>query len=303
MRPETLTSIPEGPPGAARYLSEPIRRASRFQRVVFSWNVDSPVRGKLSLRLRVKAEGLRWSSWFSAGTWPPSVYRPSMRDPLYGKMRVDELQLYRPCGVLQYEARLKDGARLPRRVFVASSPLEARPSPGPPPSVSPLELPFFSQFSPRDLPDDAIRKAGACAPTSAAMVAAYYGLGVRPLDVARRCYDPLNAIYGNWPYLACAASTFGLEAWVTTMAGWEEIAHWLGQGVPPVLSLAWEEGDFPGAPIPRSSGHLLAVAGLCEDGVTCYDPAAPEAPVRYPWPEFGNVFWGHGGVAIIIRRP
>jgi hypothetical protein len=303
MRSQTLTSVPREPATGSRAVSEPLKPASRFERLLLSWNVGSTSGGPIALRVQVKAEGLRWSSWFDAGTWPPRRYAPKTRDPLYGRMLIDELRLRRPCVAARYQVLRKKGAALPRTVFLTCSPALREPDSEPPPESGPLSVPYFSQFSPDDLPDEAVREAGGCGPTSMAMVAAYFGVDTRPLDVAGLCYDPQHNIYGNWAYLASGASTFGLEAWVARASGWAEVADWVSDGAVPVLSLAWEEGQLPGAPVRRSSGHLLVVAGTGPSGIVCYDPAAGRGPVTYPWREFGNIFWGHGGVAIVVRRP
>ncbi len=303
MRPGILKDSPELPSGSRCFVSGVLRPGTRFERLVLSWNAGKIGEESASYRVRVKASGVRWSTWFSAGTWAPGVYRPRSLDPLYGQMAVDELKLRRPCVAAQYAVRSSAFLEPPLTVYMSHAPAHIPPDEGPPPAVLPLSVPYYSQFSPRDLPNESVRTAGACAPTSTAMVLSYYGRRVEPLDVASRAYDPQHKIFGNWPYLAAGAASFGFEAYVSHVGSWVQIADWLREGIPPILSIAWEEGELPGAPVRRSSGHLLVVAGIGPGGVTCYDPAADQAPVRYPWREFGKVFWGHGGVAIIIKRP
>jgi hypothetical protein len=303
MMPGLLTDRPEIPSGARRFVSGVLTPTARFESLVLSWNMEHGPAGPSSLSVRVKASGVHWSAWFSAGTWPPRTYRPRSFDPLYGRMVIDELKLRRPCVAAQYAVGAEAGIPPSMKVFVSSARAQTPPDESSPPQVPPLTVPFYSQFSPRDLPDEAVREAGACAPTSTAMVLSYYGTRVEPLDVASRAYDPQHRIFGNWPYLAAASGGFGFDAYVTHVGSWAQIAGWLREGIPPVLSIAWEEGELPGAPVRRSSGHLVVVAGLGPGGVTCYDPAAKQVPVCYPWREFGKVFWGHGGVAIIIKRP
>jgi hypothetical protein len=303
MIPGVLTDSPKVSPDVLRFLSGVLTPPARFEQLVLSWNAGIGDAGFSFFSVRVKAGGIRWSTWFSAGTCPPRAYRPRSFDPLYGRMVVDELKLRRPCVAVQYAISSDAGIGPSTKVFISYARAQTQPDESPPPEVPPLTVPFYCQFSPRDLPDETVRAAGACAPTSTAMVLSYYGTRVEPLDVASRAYDPQHKIFGNWPYLAAAAASFGFEAYVTHVGSWAEIAGWLREGIPPVLSIAWEEGELPGAPIRRSSGHLLVVAGIGPSGMTCYDPAAEQVPVCYPWREFGRIFWGHGGVAIIIKPP
>ncbi|KPV46914.1 hypothetical protein SE17_42905, partial [Kouleothrix aurantiaca] len=74
-------------------------------------------------------------------------------------------------------------------------------------------------------------------------------------------YDPAYDGHGNWPFNTALAGGLGLDAYVARFASLAELVPWLEAGVPLAISAAWEPGTLDNAPIPRSLGHLLVLAG------------------------------------------
>jgi len=75
-----------------------------------------------------------------------------------------------------------------------------------------------------------------------------------------------------------------------------------------VLSYGWREGELAGAPIPRSSGHLVILAGFDANGdPIIHDPAAPtNATVRrtYRRAQIERLWRTHSsGTAYAIHPP
>ncbi len=55
----------------------------------------------------------------------------------------------------------------------------------------------------------------------------------------------------------------GGRAWsaVVKMSDFDEVEREIAAGRPVILSHRWEPGDLEGAPVSRSNGHLIVVAG------------------------------------------
>jgi hypothetical protein len=74
--------------------------------------------------------------------------------------------------------------------------------------------------------------------------------------------------------------------------------------VPLALSIAWEENELPGSPLPRSDGHILVVRGFDRDGnVLVNDPALPDIAGVYPRVAFEMLWLRAGGIAYVVAPP
>ena len=142
---------------------------------------------------------------------------------------------------------------------------------------------------------------GWCAPTALAMLLAYRGY---PLDipiVAREVYDGTYAGTGNWTFNTAFAGTLGFRAAVVHLRDLAHAHAFLADDLPLALSIAWQPGDLPGAPLPQSAGHLVVLRGISPDGdALVNDPAHPDLAVTYPREAFERAWLGHGGVALAI---
>jgi hypothetical protein len=129
--------------------------------------------------------------------------------------------------------------------------------------------------------------------------------GIATSSLAQAAYDPLHDIYGNWARLAAVASQRGMVAWAERLSGLPEVFARIAAGYMVICSIAYEAGDLAGAPMERTSGHLVIVRGWNESGdVVCNDPAFPDARgdgVTYRRSEFERLWLGHGGATILMR--
>jgi len=130
-----------------------------------------------------------------------------------------------------------------------------------------------------------------CGPTSTAMALTAHGIRLPTAEVARAAWDKLNGIYGNWPFIAAAASDLMrrnaeylpnepgkakvCQAYVEWLPDWKCVENEIVNGNPCVISIAFGKGELKGAPLDETDGHLILVRGFTKDGdVICNDPAS-----------------------------
>jgi len=121
-----------------------------------------------------------------------------------------------------------------------------------------------------------------CSPTSVSMILAFWqdykGL---PEPVVRESvvgvYDPVYEGTGNWPFNTAYAATKGLAAAVGRLANLDAAEKFISAGIPLALSVSWKSGELTGAPVEKSDGHLIVLAGFDDRGnPVVNDPAAKE---------------------------
>ena len=103
-----------------------------------------------------------------------------------------------------------------------------------------------------------------------------------------------------------AAYDAGVPGVLVRLSSWRAVQHFLEAGVPLVVSVKAETGELAGAPYPRTSGHLLVIRGLTEDGdVLVNDPAADgpsSVPRTYRREDLERCWMRRGGVAYAIGQ-
>jgi len=135
-----------------------------------------------------------------------------------------------------------------------------------------LQVPPFSQMT-----CDATIARQTCSPVSVAMVLASLGIERDPETFARDSFHPQHRMFGIWPANLAAAWRAGASGVLRSFNHADEAASLLAAGYPIVASIRFESGKLPGAPLARSSGHLVVLRGLGADQVTVNDPAAANA--------------------------
>ena len=146
-----------------------------------------------------------------------------------------------------------------------------------------------------------------CSPTCAAMVLQSIGIDLPTAFVAADCYDGGAKIYGNWPFNVASLWRLGAIARLDFFPGMEMALAELSKGHLLIASIKFAEGCLRGAPISKTSGHLVLIVGLDKDEkgafrVLVNDPAAarPEEAFRaYDLAEFEKAWTG---IAYVIER-
>lgn len=312
----TVSSRTAGSAGV--YTSEIIKTKFGANEMVLTWNADVPAGSWLRVQFRVDARGNEWSGWYDMGDWgSATIAERNTTDPVYGTLKVDQLAAAAKFNSIQYRIEFHQSpeGKYPvlRLVTISYSHVgegetaeSLMRAPGGK-DVS-LDVPWFSQLRPEDVDDPDMISAGVCAPTSVAMVLNHYGLKIKVSDVARRAFDPVAKIFGNWAFLSATAGDLGFDAWVQRFSSWKEVRKLVDSGTPVIISIAYPKRTFKELPDKFSLGHLLVVRGFTKSGdVICNDPGTAHREIGesvvYRWDELGTAFFGHGGVGIVIRKP
>lgn len=285
--------------------SKDIESPSGFDDLVGSLTADLPPGGEAELSVKVRVDGA-WSDWYSLGELTSDGWRsPGKVVGVEAVVDVDTLKLERKATALRYRVRLKAGrrpARL-RSVAVALSDGEA-PPPAPASSTGPWTRDLG--LAPRSQGDAQEKyKHDICSPTSLAMVLEFWGHPLGLEAVALAAQDRGSLLFGNWPANVAYAGRFGLEGRVARLDSLADLEDEIAHGRPVIVSVTFSEGELPGAPIKRTSGHVLVVGGFTAEGdVIVYDPAGKgKSQVRrvYPRAAFHAVWRGRKrGLAYLI---
>jgi len=274
----------------AAYTS-PSYPASPFDRAVLSWNAT----GAALFELETDGDGV-WRAMGKWGSQPQSVKGDGVE--------VDTLVLKSTAKSFRFRVTPESGTAVTLVAVTYWSKGEKNPLSEQSSAAwgRTLDVPELSQ---RTAAKDSAK---ICSPTSLAMILRYYGASKSLEDVAAGVYDHAGRIYGNWPFnTAYAHDASGLEAYVRKFMGLEDLEAEIVAGRPVEISLRWEEGDLDGAPIPRSDGHMIVVAGFTPDGdVVVNDPDAKPGEVRrvYKRAQIDKTWQERGdGVAYVLSRP
>ncbi|MNS47878.1 hypothetical protein D3C72_804260 [compost metagenome] len=310
------------------FLIDHLRYSAGFDTAVASWNADCPVGTWVKAELSASHDdGKTWSAWYEMASWgDPSVIK---RQPKTGKVKADEvgrvnedtLQLKRPATRLRYRLWLQTERpdATPLVTLAAVSVVDAAKTL--PPDDTPgrawgKEVP--AQFrSQSQLPSDISWRG--CGPTSLTMALTAHGIALPTESVAHACWDELNGLYGNWPFLAAAGSQLMRQAgetikvsagrkkvfrsYVSWAPDWKEVEDEVLAGRPVLVSIYFGEGELKGSMTEASDGHLILVRGFTKDGhPICLDPAArneAKGRVIYDRRELHRA--RHGGPIIVFR--
>ena len=158
-----------------------------------------------------------------------------------------------------------------------------------------LDVPRISQYSAAS-PGER----GWCSAAATAMLLRYHGVAAELAETARGVYDDAYGGTGNWAFNAAYAGACGLRGAVAYLCGIDHVAAFIDAGLPVAISVSWNAGELPGAPLEHSEGHLLVVRGVDGSHVAVNDPAHPSVATRYPRAALDRVFRAHGGVAYLV---
>lgn len=179
---------------------------------------------------------------------------------------------------------------------VVVRPVETMPC-GTPAEVAPIALPALSQTSLHE----SVR-GGACSPTCVAMVVRSRVAGASHEAIAATTAHWPSRMLGVWPQNLWAAARYGVVGGIELLHDWQPIVMALEAGSPVVASIRFEAGALAGAPLERTSGHLVVLRGIRSGRVLVLDPAAPDGTVErsYDAGEFANAWLRHRGAAYVF---
>jgi hypothetical protein len=137
------------------------------------------------------------------------------------------------------------------------------------------------------------------------MVLQFYGTNLPTLEVANDVYDPVNDLFGNWPFNAGFAGSLGYRSYVMRCNSFDPIKQEIAKGYPAIISIAFGRDQLTGAPIHATGGHIIVVRGFTKNGdPICNDPAArseEKGHVVYKKEELERAWLGHGGATVIVE--
>ena len=117
-----------------------------------------------------------------------------------------------------------------------------------------------------------------CSPTALCMALNALGRPIVLSQVMQNVYDPAADIFGNWFFNTAYASQQGLDVHFWRFGVLSELAYFCTPDALVVASIAYKEGELPGAPQPKTEGHLVLIRGWKDGQVLVADPAAETAP-------------------------
>lgn len=117
-----------------------------------------------------------------------------------------------------------------------------------------------------------------CSPTCLTMALNYFGKKVALEDTVKGVFDEEAKIYGTWPFNTAYAAEHGLKCCVVRCSSLAQAEAEIYQARPLIVSVEFKNGELKNAPVKKTEGHLILLAGLDENGnFIVLDPAAPTA--------------------------
>jgi len=255
-------------------------------RAVVSWNADAAA-GEIAL-IAHHADG-SVSCPLPYVRWSPQERRSLDGADVTTRIAIDVLHSEAPLAGIEVAATVALDA-----VAVATPPPPDVCAPARR-SVAPLDVPQLSQYL-REHPG----RRGWCSAAALAMLLRFHGRDADVASVAREMFDSAYDGTGNWTFNAAYAGARGLRGIVAYLSGIDHVAAFVAAGFPVAISISWQAGQLPGAPLDVSDGHLIVVYGIEPAEVLVNDPAQPAVAVRYPRAALDALFRAHGGVAYLV---
>jgi len=298
-----LTLAKGSPKGAME--TEPME-ASEFDWMVPWWNADTACGGYLEIFLQVETS-IGWSRWYSLGQWSRSPASFSDGDDT-GKVETDTLLLATKSRRFKVKAELSAGTGGAGAVIVKRMGVISRDRAR---ACQPARSYFLQECVAKAPPRSQMVEATdirdrICSPTCAAMALQSFGIDLPTTFVAADCYDAGAKIYGNWPFNVASLWRLGAVARLDFFPNMEMAVGDLSAGHLLIASIKFADGQLAGAPISKTSGHLVLIVGLRRNEMGSFhvlvnDPAAAspaEVSRRYDLAEFEKAWTG---IAYVIE--
>lgn len=260
------------------------------RRAVVSWNTDAPVD---TLELVVRCIDGRFSR-----ALPYVSFEPGRRASLDGFDGVAAIETDVVSAGAEIVA-IEICSNMPLRRVAVSTPVHD----GPPRAsersgATTLDVPLRSQYVAA-----APGERGWCTPAATAMLLGAHGIERDVGQVAAAVYDSRYHGTGNWTLNMAYAGAQGLAGAAAFLRDLVSVEGFIARGIALAASISWEPGELPGAPLERSAGHLVVIAGFDERGdVLVNDPAQPAVRHVYPRGPFERCWLDHDGVALLVAR-
>jgi hypothetical protein len=325
---------------SGRWTSARIDPGFGFNRLVASWNADTPADSSIKIEVQATTDMGGLTDWYTLGIWAAddhAVQRTSVRDQADANAQIDTDTLRaREKPFTAYTLRLTlerptvdDPSPSVRMLGAQVSNTRFEPGQGTsaPLGLDAIELPvpaYSQELHARQYPQFGGGGEAWCSPTSTEMVVEYWGRGPTADDLAwvdpsyadpsidhaaRSSFDAAYRGTGNWPFNTAYAARFSLDAFVTQLRSLTEAEQLVRAGVPLVVSIASNPHELSGFLFEGgTNGHLVVIVGFDAAGNPIVnDPAAwTDASVRrvYDRAQFERVWLrGSGGTAYVIHPP
>ncbi|CAM3793278.1 C39 family peptidase [Deinococcus frigens] len=294
------------------FISPVITPLAPFYELLPTWNALTPMGTSIEFKVCVRIVQT-WSTAYSFGRWtsrnsPERTSQGAQADE-FGEVQTDVLVLRQPANAYQYHLSLytQNPILSPEVTRLVFTTISATPRPSSPVPMASSAWGMVLPVVPRSqmlYPGGQ----GWCSPTSMTMLLEYWGLTVSVPEAARATYDAAYKGTGNWAFNAAFAASLGFCATATRYDSFTELEHLISQRVPVAISIGWEKGELPSAPIPRSPGHLVVLRGFDRTGQPIVnDPgAATDGCVRRTYPRARlEALWLRysGGLTYVIHPP
>lgn len=257
------------------------------RRGVLSWNTHEPS-GRLAFRLlRAHAPA---GDWLDHSEWRPDGAKSL--SPVHDgtAVEVDEIRAVQPFDGIEVRAT---GVRFDLLAF--SAPVRARDSLPYAGDSLILDVPARSQYA------EEPNERGWCSPAALAMIHAYHGIDNAVAQTAREVFDRAYNGTGNWSFNVAYSGRLGFRSVVAHLRNLDHAQRLIERNLPLAISYSWSPGELPGAPLPRSDGHLAVLCGFTRDGdCAVNDPAASNVRVVYPRAALERIWQRNDGVAYVI---
>ena len=293
-----------------RWVSRWARPGFGFTELVASWEAKTPGDSWVEVEVRGQDATGRRSSWDSLGRWAygdKHLLRTSIagQDDDLARVATDTWRTASAAGLDRWRLRVslvrRTGAttKAPSLGHVSATTSrrpDARPATSKPGVVAQaggtvLDVPRYSQMvHSGHYPQWGGGGEAWCSPTSLAMVLAFHdalppardyawvpeGHGAPWVDhTARMTFDHGYDGTGNWSFNAAYAARLVRRAEVSRLPDLRAVERLVADGLPVIISIAFDAGELTGGPLTSSNGHLLVVVGFTADGdVVVNDPAA-----------------------------
>lgn len=318
----------------ATWTSEVLRPGIDWDEAIVSWNIFRGENARLSVEIQAASREIE-STWYRLADWSGDLGRmgrksvPNQTDG-QGAILTDLLRVKNPFEGVRLRLTLDqygDGetprVRLMSVCFSNSKiPIRAsEPKKGrkvieaPQLAQGPYEygkLMYRSELASTEFENwfKGVTSPQYCSPTSVAMVLQYWSLklnraelGVDVPDAVIGTFDEKYPGTGNWPFNTAYMGSFeGIRAYVTRLAGLEELEELVEVGIPVVCSVS--HNLLRGTGKPGGDGHLVVLLGFNSAGDPVFNDPGKTNEVRRTFQrENFEKAWTHAGRTVYICHP